>query len=208
MSDYRGKVVVLTFWASWCGPCMGMVPQERSLVKRLEGKPFVLLGFNGDDEKATARQVAHRERMTWRSWWDEGRDSKVVRRWNVIGWPTTYVLDAQGVIKYKNIRDQELDDAIDTLIREQESTKTAGTGACLPARRQITFQRRPPQMVAGRLLERPEPRQAKLSRRKVARSASPTPGTRGRRDLGSPSGIPRWDGPVKFVIARSWPELT
>jgi thiol-disulfide isomerase/thioredoxin len=121
LSDYRGKVVVLTFWASWCGPCMGMVPQEHALVKRLEGKPFVLLGFNGDDEKATARQVAHREKMTWRSWWDEGRDSKVVRRWNVIGWPTTYVLDAQGVIKYKNIRGQELDDAVDTLIKELDN---------------------------------------------------------------------------------------
>jgi thiol-disulfide isomerase/thioredoxin len=118
MSDYRGKVVVLNFWASWCGPCMAMVPHERSLVKRLEGKPFVLLGFNGDDDRATARRVAQREGMNGRSWWDRGRHATIIRRWNVVGWPTTYILDARGVIRFKNVREQELDEAIDALIRE------------------------------------------------------------------------------------------
>ena len=64
LSDYRGKVVVLSFWATWCGPCMAMVPHERSLVKRMEGKPFALLGFNGDDDRSAANAAARRENMT------------------------------------------------------------------------------------------------------------------------------------------------
>jgi hypothetical protein len=52
LSDYRGKVVLLTFWGHWCGPCRSMYPHERSLVKRLEGQPFALLGVNSDTDRA------------------------------------------------------------------------------------------------------------------------------------------------------------
>ena len=41
LSDFRGRVVVVSFWATWCGPCMGPVPHEREMVKRLGGKPLV-----------------------------------------------------------------------------------------------------------------------------------------------------------------------
>lgn len=123
LSDYRGKVVVLNFWASWCGPCMAMVPHEQSLVKRLHDKPFALLGFNGDDDRATGKQAAERKGMTWRSWWDRGRDGTIIRRWNVVGWPTIYVLDAQGMIRYKDVRGKELDEAIDALIGEIDEAR-------------------------------------------------------------------------------------
>ncbi len=57
LSDYRGKVVVLAFWGSWCGPCMNEVPRERELVERLKGKPFALLGVNCDEDRMTALKV-------------------------------------------------------------------------------------------------------------------------------------------------------
>ena len=64
------------------------------------------------------QRVVKDEEITWRSWWDRGRQGTIIRRWNVVGWPTTYVLDAQGVIKYKDVRGQGLDEAIDALISE------------------------------------------------------------------------------------------
>ena len=51
LSDYRGKVVVLSFWATWCSPCMSMVPHEQELVERMKGKPFVFLGISGDEDR-------------------------------------------------------------------------------------------------------------------------------------------------------------
>ena len=66
LSDHRGKVVVLNFWASWCGPCMGMVPGERALVERMNGRPFALVGVNGDAEKPKAKKAVETNRMTWR----------------------------------------------------------------------------------------------------------------------------------------------
>ncbi len=98
-----------------------MYPHERSLVKRLEGKPFALIGINSDP-KSRLRQVMQKENITWRSWWDGGDTSgPIATKWNVNGWPTTYVLDQNGVIRFKNVREQSMDRAVDQLLSELES---------------------------------------------------------------------------------------
>jgi len=100
-----------------------MYPHERSLVKRLEGKPFVLLGINSDS-KDRLRRALKKENITWRSWWDGGSTGgPIAKAWNVKGWPTIYVLDHKGVIRYRDLRDKELDEAIDTLLKELETAK-------------------------------------------------------------------------------------
>jgi hypothetical protein len=63
-----------------------MYPHGRSLVKRLEGKPFALLGVNSDRDKQQLKEVLQKEEITWRSWWDGGRiGGPIASRWNV-GW--------------------------------------------------------------------------------------------------------------------------
>jgi peroxiredoxin/tetratricopeptide (TPR) repeat protein len=123
LSEQRGKVVVLTFWFSTCNPCRVMVPQERALVERLKDKRFILLGINNDQERAKAKEVVQNDRMSWRSWWDRDSSGRgpIATRWDVSSWPTVYVLDHKGTIRYKNVFDKELDEAIDTLLREQEA---------------------------------------------------------------------------------------
>jgi hypothetical protein len=103
-----------------------MYPHERSLVKRLEDKPFVLLGVNSDEDKAKLREAMAKENITWRSWWDGGSTSgPIASRWNVFGWPTLYLIDAQGVIRHVNPdrREAELDKLIDALVKEAEDRK-------------------------------------------------------------------------------------
>ncbi len=100
-----------------------MYPHERSLVKRLEGKPFALLGVNSDP-KAKLKQVLKKENMTWRSWWDGGDTSgPIASQWNVRGWPTIYVLDHKGVIRFKGPREKQLDAAVDQLLAEMSKEK-------------------------------------------------------------------------------------
>jgi len=93
-----------------------MYPHERSLVKRLEGKPFALLGINSDPDLDGLKKVLEKESITWRSWWDVTTGGPIATKWNVHGWPTIYVLDEKGVIRYKNVRGAAMDKAVDELL--------------------------------------------------------------------------------------------
>ena len=125
LTDHRGKVTVVNFWASWCGPCMAMVPHEREMVERFKDKPFVLIGVNGDDTREKAKEVMAKEKMTWPSFWNGPKDDDkaISRAWNVRGWPTIYVLDPKGVIRFKNVVAKELDKAVEELLKEMEEKK-------------------------------------------------------------------------------------
>ena len=57
LSDYRGKVVALVFWGTWCGPCMREIPREKALVERMKGRPFAMLGVNTDADADAARKA-------------------------------------------------------------------------------------------------------------------------------------------------------
>ena len=99
-----------------------MYPHERSLVKRLAGKPFALLGVNSDKDRELLKDVMAKKEITWRSWWDGGSTrGPIASQYNVSSWPTIYVLDVKGVIRYKGVRGTAMDKAVDTLLAEIEN---------------------------------------------------------------------------------------
>ena len=95
-----------------------MYPHERSLVKRLENQPFALIGINSDEDKEKLKPVLAKEEITWRSFWDRSTEGAIATAWNISGWPTIYVLDTQGTIRAKNVRGEELDRVVDSLLAE------------------------------------------------------------------------------------------
>jgi len=96
-----------------------MIPHERSLVKKLEGKPFALLGINSDQDRFETKRRCRSEGVTWRSWYD-GSGGPIAAAWNVEGWPTIYVLDHKGVIRRKFLGGpgEALDKVVDELLAE------------------------------------------------------------------------------------------
>src|SRR5262245_42362591 len=101
-----------------------MYPHERSLVKRLADRPFALLGVNSDRDRDDIKKVMKEEGITWRSWWDGGSTKgPIATNWNVHGWPTIYVLDDKGVIRFKNVRGESMDRAVDSLLKKLEQEK-------------------------------------------------------------------------------------
>src|SRR5437660_7322614 len=98
-----------------------MYPHERSLVKKLAEKPFVLLGVNSDDDRDKVKKIIEKEQLTWRSWWDGGStDGPIQTAYNISHWPTIYVLDPKGVIRFIDVREEKLDEAIDELLAEMD----------------------------------------------------------------------------------------
>jgi thiol-disulfide isomerase/thioredoxin len=124
LSDFRGKVVVLDVWATWCGPCRAMIPHARELVERLKDKPFVLLSVCCDEKKDALSKFLDKEPMPWTHWWD-GRGGPLSKGLNLRYYPTIYVLDAKGTIRFKGLIGNKMDDAVDKLLKEQEASEQA-----------------------------------------------------------------------------------
>jgi peroxiredoxin len=120
LTDFRGKVVLLVFWGSWCGPCMAEVPHLRERMQAYAGRPFTVVGINSGDTQEQATKVIKEKNMTWPIFHD-GRTGPIVDRWNVSAFPTMYLLDAQGKIRVKYIPDEaEFEKLIGESVREAE----------------------------------------------------------------------------------------
>src|SRR4051794_24414825 len=105
-----------------------MFPHERSLVKKLEGRPFVLLGVNGDDsdKNDVVKAKNEKQQITWRSSRNDrgGAGNKAIAdEWNLQAWPTLFIIDAKGVIRHKFVGspgNEKLDKLIENLVKEAE----------------------------------------------------------------------------------------
>jgi hypothetical protein len=95
-----------------------MIPHEKELVERLKNKPFALVGINTDKDKEYYKRQVAELGVTWRSSWQGGTNGPLCREWNVRGYPTIYVLDHKGVIRFKDVRGKQLDAAVDKLLQE------------------------------------------------------------------------------------------
>ena len=108
LEDYRGNIVVLVFSGQWCGPCRAEYPYQRAMLEAFRDKDVVLLSVNSDAKLETIRQAKIDEALDYRTWWDGHSQPEaeavatggpIATRWRVLGWPTIYVIDEEGVIR-------------------------------------------------------------------------------------------------------------
>lgn len=100
LDAYKGKVVLLSFWASWCGPCKELLPYEKQMLKSFKDQPFVLLGVNSDINKSALVKAQQQYDMTWPSFWDGA--GAINREWNIGFLPMLILIDEKGVIRFNS----------------------------------------------------------------------------------------------------------
>ncbi len=88
------------------------------MVKRLADEPFALIGINSDGDRSVVNTILEREKITWRNVIDGNTSGPIATAWNISGWPTIYVLDKEGKIRHRDLRDEDLEKAVVKLLAE------------------------------------------------------------------------------------------
>jgi thiol-disulfide isomerase/thioredoxin len=130
LSEFQGKVVLLDFWYSACGPCRAFEPEEKALLKAYEGRPFVILGINADPSREKLVKTQQDAELPWRSWYD-GPNGPIASRLGVRAFPTVYLIDHLGRIRFHSegmppYRVTALEKKLEELVQEAEQQGAAG----------------------------------------------------------------------------------
>lgn len=109
LKDYRGKVILINFWATWCPPCRREMPSMERLYQKFKGKDFIVLALNqmedGDQVFTFTGDLG--VELSFPIVFD--KDSSVSRAYGVMGLPTTYLIDKKGNIRFRAIGGREFD---------------------------------------------------------------------------------------------------
>jgi len=117
LSDYRGKVVIVNFWATWCPPCRFELPSMEKLWQATKNKDVVMLAINIGEDADTIFTFTADYPVTFPLLLDS--DSAVLKKYPVLGLPTTFVIDPQGRLVYRAVGTREWDDQkiIDAILK-------------------------------------------------------------------------------------------
>ncbi len=113
-----------------------MYGHERSLVEQYSGRPFVLLGVNTDGKVSRAKKAVRENNLNWRSWYD-GKGGSIVKDYGIRSFPTIFLIDHDGVIRYKNLRGGKLDMALEQLVSTAEAAGMRGGSEPAPVLREF-----------------------------------------------------------------------
>lgn len=117
LSDYRGKVVMVNFWATYCGPCIKEMPSMQRLKEKLSGKPFAILAVDMAEEKSAVERFLQKHDIKVDFPILLNPEGDVVENWMITAVPTTFIVDPQGKIRYALFGGIEWDkpDVIETI---------------------------------------------------------------------------------------------
>ena len=113
LSQFQGKVVLLDFWATWCGPCRELIPHAKDLHRRYDGRPFAILGISLDRSSQDVATFTDREKLPWPNIFDGS--GNISEQWNVQALPTLVLVDHQGLIAGRWVGGKQMSEIQETI---------------------------------------------------------------------------------------------
>jgi peroxiredoxin len=113
IAKYKGKVVLVDFWATWCGPCVAELPNVLKAYQKHHTNGFHIIGISLDQDKSRLTNFIENKGMKWPQYFDgKGWGNKLAGKYGVNSIPATYLLDREGKIIAKNLRGEALEEAV------------------------------------------------------------------------------------------------
>jgi peroxiredoxin len=117
LSDFKGKVVLLDFWATWCPPCRIEIPNLLEIYRQFKNKNFVLFSVSLDRNIPLARQFVKEKEMNWLHVIDSESSGRIAALYEIEYIPATFIIDGKGNIVARNLRSAELKNTIANLLK-------------------------------------------------------------------------------------------
>jgi thiol-disulfide isomerase/thioredoxin len=118
IADLRGRVVLVDFWATWCGPCLAALPALKDAYAKLHDRGFDIIGISGDDDRDALESFVRKQKMAWPQYFESSDgQNRMFEKYDIVPIPTLWLVDKKGVIRSVEA-EGDLVEAVEKLLAE------------------------------------------------------------------------------------------
>jgi thiol-disulfide isomerase/thioredoxin len=133
LESLTGKVVLIDFWATWCGPCREALPHIRKIAQKFDGQPLVVLSVSLDNDEGKWKDFVGKNGLTWLQYRDGGFDGRIATQFGVNAIPATFTNDADGVLEDQHVGDADIEGKLKRLVARAEQMNNSKLESVAPS---------------------------------------------------------------------------